>query len=453
MIVHSHKAGRYTMVRNRSYAVIGIVLIVLAVSGPALGQGGKVSELLAPFVDEQTLGVVAIDVTQLDVDATFDMAESVASKIMGAEQTDDVMAELQKARGEFKEGFGGLKEGGVTMAYVLWSLDDLQDPIYAVPLGAGGTELESWLNENVRLGDDAHVRRGDVMFIGDKGVMERRKESPAVVRPELDKAMAAAGDAAIKVLLVPNADSRRVIEGMLPLLLEQGIKIPANTIMDGFQWGAIGVDLPPKMSLKMQVKSADAASAKALMELWTVVSGFISSNPELKEIHPAMKAALDMIKPEAAGAALRLALNDRQCVRLVTDVLVPPLAKVRGEALRVRCAANLSLLGKAILYYANDHEDKLPRSLEVLVGKREVALQTLICGGKKYVHRGADIPNTSAEPMMITVHDGAGNHEGGRNVLFLDSHVEWVTEERFQELIKKDNEMRRKNGLPVKPAQ
>jgi len=441
------------MVRNRSYVVIGIILIVLAGSGPALGQGGKLSELLAPFVNEQTLGVVAIDVARLDVDATFDVAESVASKIMGAEQMEDVTAELQKARGEFKEGFGGLKEGGVTMAYVLWSLDDLQDPIYAVPLGAGGTELESWLNENVRLGDDAHVRRGGVMFIGDKQIMERRKGEAVVVRPELDKAMAAAGDAMIKVLLVPNADSRRVIEGMLPLLLEQGIKVPANTIMDGFQWGAIGVDLPPKMSLKMQVKSADAASAKALMGLWGAVSGFFGQAPELKEIQPSLSAALDMFKPEAVGAGLRLALDEGQCVRLVTDVLVPPLAKVRGEALRIKCGTNLSDLGRAILIYAHHHEDKLPPNLEVLIGKEEIALQTLVCGSENYVYRGVDLGDLSVEPGHIVVHDAAGNHKEGRNVLFLDSHVEWVTEDEFQELVEKDNAMRRRAGLQLKPAQ
>ena len=53
----------------------------------------------------------------------------------------------------------------------------------------------------------------------------------------------------------------------------------------------------------------------------------------------------------------------------------------------------------------------------------------------------------------ISVYEKSGNHEGGRNVLFLDCHAEWVQEERFKELIKKDNDYRRKKGLPVLPAQ
>jgi len=59
----------------------------------------------------------------------------------------------------------------------------------------------------------------------------------------------------------------------------------------------------------------------------------------------------------------------------------------------------------------------------------------------------------AVEPMIILVHDRAGNHEGGRYVLFVDSHVEWFTEEHFQELIAQDNAIRRKRGLPEKPVQ
>jgi prepilin-type processing-associated H-X9-DG protein len=53
---------------------------------------------------------------------------------------------------------------------------------------------------------------------------------------------------------------------------------------------------------------------------------------------------------------------------------------------------------------------------------------------------------------MITVYETAGNHGAdGRNVLFLDTHVVWMTEEQFREAIEKDNEYRREKGLPVLP--
>ena len=170
------------MVRNRSYAVVGIVLLVLAVSGPVWGQGGKLSELLSPFVSEQTFAVIAIDVAKVNVDATFDVVESVVVEVVGAEHSQEAKAELQKARGEFKQKFGELKAAGGKTGYVLWSLDDLPHPVLAVPLGAGGSDLESWLKENVRSDNDAHVRKEGVLFIGDKRIMERRQSAPAVVR-------------------------------------------------------------------------------------------------------------------------------------------------------------------------------------------------------------------------------------------------------------------------------
>ncbi|MHC4629379.1 MAG: hypothetical protein ACYTDV_20570 [Planctomycetota bacterium] len=117
----------------------------------------------------------------------------------------------------------------------------------------------------------------------------------------------------------------------------------------------------------------------------------------------------------------------------------------------------MSGLGKAILIHCNDYNDELPPDLETLKRTAEVTDKSLICPAtglkESFIYRGAGL-TTSAIPMMVTVYETAGNHgEDGRNVLFLDSHVEWVTEERFQELIKKDNEYRRQKGLPVIPAQ
>lgn len=115
----------------------------------------------------------------------------------------------------------------------------------------------------------------------------------------------------------------------------------------------------------------------------------------------------------------------------------------------------MSGLGKALLIHANDYDDELPADLETLSRTAEVTTKSMICPAtglrESYICRGG--LTTSAIPMMITVYETAGNHgEDGRNVLFLDSHVEWVTEERFQELIAKDNEYRREKGLPVVPA-
>jgi prepilin-type N-terminal cleavage/methylation domain-containing protein len=49
-------------------------------------------------------------------------------------------------------------------------------------------------------------------------------------------------------------------------------------------------------------------------------------------------------------------------IALLMGILMPALARVRQLAFRMTCGTNLSGIGKAMLIYANDYEDELPRS-------------------------------------------------------------------------------------------
>ena len=49
-------------------------------------------------------------------------------------------------------------------------------------------------------------------------------------------------------------------------------------------------------------------------------------------------------------------------IALLMGILMPALSRVRQIAFRMVCGTNLSGIGKAMLIYANDYEDELPRS-------------------------------------------------------------------------------------------
>ncbi|MEN6575890.1 MAG: type II secretion system protein [Phycisphaerales bacterium] len=49
-------------------------------------------------------------------------------------------------------------------------------------------------------------------------------------------------------------------------------------------------------------------------------------------------------------------------IALLMGILMPALARVRQLAFRMTCGTNLSGIGKAMLIYANDYEDELPKS-------------------------------------------------------------------------------------------
>src|SRR5210317_1186622 len=49
-------------------------------------------------------------------------------------------------------------------------------------------------------------------------------------------------------------------------------------------------------------------------------------------------------------------------IALLMGILMPALARVRQLAFRMTCGTNLSGIGKAMLIYANDYEDELPKA-------------------------------------------------------------------------------------------
>ncbi len=49
-------------------------------------------------------------------------------------------------------------------------------------------------------------------------------------------------------------------------------------------------------------------------------------------------------------------------IALLMGILMPALARVRSIAFRMVCGTNLSGIGKAMLIYANDYDDELPRA-------------------------------------------------------------------------------------------
>ncbi len=141
---------------------------------------------------------------------------------------------------------------------------------------------------------------------------------------------------------------------------------------------------------------------------------------------------------------------------LAVSIMMPALGRTRELARQVQCASQLSNIGKAIAMYQNDHQDKNPEKLEDLA---DIHAKNFVCpcsgdklGQNSYIYRGTDL-EAASPANMILAYDKAENHRSQeRNVLFAGFNVEKMSEEDFQQAIEKDNEFRRKMGLPEKPA-
>ena len=137
-------------------------------------------------------------------------------------------------------------------------------------------------------------------------------------------------------------------------------------------------------------------------------------------------------------------------------MLMPALARTRCVARRIACGNNMRGVAMAMVVYADEHDGMLPtpsRWCDLLVNKNKVDKKTLKCPGakrgpcsyamnKNVLEFGADSPgdvvllfetspgwNQSGGPELLTTE----NHERqGCNVVFVDSHVEFVRAEKLK---------------------
>lgn len=135
---------------------------------------------------------------------------------------------------------------------------------------------------------------------------------------------------------------------------------------------------------------------------------------------------------------------------LLMGIIMPGLASVRHFAFKTVCNANMRGLGKALLIYADDNDEKFPTPsqwCDLLVEHCEVTEKSFRCPGapegrchyamnKNIEEFGKDAPpdmvllfethpgwNQAGGPEILTT----DNHDGkGCNVLFADNHVEFI---------------------------
>jgi prepilin-type processing-associated H-X9-DG protein len=124
-------------------------------------------------------------------------------------------------------------------------------------------------------------------------------------------------------------------------------------------------------------------------------------------------------------------------VAMGMGILMPAMARVRQLSFRMTSGTNLSSIGKACLIYANDHDDKLPPDLQSLVDNAELPSKCLESkrkpsnfDGPSYIY----IPGQTTEmyPGNIVAYENPAFCEDGVNVLFLDSHVEFMKPQDFR---------------------
>ena len=269
-------------------------LVLLAVgqvqADPAAAARVKV---ISRFVDLDVFAVIQVDVAKTDI-------QKLAARVFG----DSPRAILADEKAQLRRWSDGLKAAGAKEFYLVFSIIDMPgQPFVVVPLSEGA-QVEG-VAKAIH-GEPAPIHNAIVS--GSPEVLSRLRREPAAVRPELSAALAAVGQeaAAVRILLLPSADTRRVIEEMLPRFPEELGGGPIADFTRGMLWAAAGVAGEEKPAIRIVAGSRDAESARSLVQLMEKVVRFLRRSPEVAKSAPGLAHALPEFKPVVADNRVTL---------------------------------------------------------------------------------------------------------------------------------------------------
>jgi hypothetical protein len=300
------------------------------------------AKAVAPYLDEQTIGVGHVVVTRIDVDGILEYGMLGPEEIVGAKRiTRDLVTPLTKA--------------GIQEVYVVFSLADApgQAPFLVIPIeGDGdGQGVREALSQSTLFKEFKFEKIGSAVVGGATPTLARLKNLKPDNRPELTKAFTAAGDTAIQAILVPTKENRRVVEEIMPKLPQELGGGPITIVTHGILWSAVGVDLPPKAGLRAVVQSQDAAAARKLHDLaakfFKVVGNEGPHNQKARDFLPGFDKLVEHLIPKVQNDRLIVTLEEKE----LSTIVKPIVATIRERAVRTNSMNNLKQIALAMHNY------------------------------------------------------------------------------------------------------
>ena len=334
---------------HRSALLLPLLLALAAGAGGDRFDPEARAKALAPYLDEQTLAVLRLDLTRPDAEA---VALKIAEILWDTGDPTDRAPPFRKWQADFT------KAGGKEL-YLLFDIDTLfAAPLVVAPLGpeARGKDIAALLASGPFLPRGQYQQIKGAVAGGEPQALERLRDRKPSPRPDLAKAFAAAGDTTAQLLVLPTADARRVVEEILPVLPKEIGGGPSTVLTRGVRWAAVGIQGPPRMALNVVVQSQDAAAARKLRDWLSDALQALGRTKDVQRIFPEFAKVRAAIRPKVEGDRLTLKLSEEQA-----SALLRPLAReAKLSAARERSSKNLTAIALAMHTYADTNKRMFP---------------------------------------------------------------------------------------------
>ncbi|MCF7973720.1 MAG: hypothetical protein K9N55_07885 [Phycisphaerae bacterium] len=403
-------------------------------------------------VDELAYGVIRLDTKAMDFSRSLDALLDLAGKTLKPGQVAHLKRTLDRSRKIMETDLGTFQNAGGREIYAIFSLRDMPTCFLACPVDSGvnqerlKTAIETVAQRSFHIQDLAIESHGRLVLAGKRQSLEAARAVTRSASPLWSSLLDKKPTRPLRIVVVPNEMQLRVLREMWPDTTGIPGLDQSKAMVQNCQWLTLSVQVVPDMAFEVALEMDTKDMADQAVALWKVMTPLLAMP---------LKVEADVFKQinvTSQGRQVTWSMDHGQTQTVLGKILLGPLQQTVLVSERMGCAKNLSWIGKAILIYANDYNDQLPPNLNTLIEKAEMTEKGLICPGSgqkdSYGYCGDGL-DTSCEPTIIVAYDKKGNHaEPFRNVLFLDSHVEWIEEERFQALMVKVNTVRKERGLP-----
>jgi hypothetical protein len=437
-----------------------ICLLPLLAIGSANAAATAQLDVLKPFLDPHAVAIIELNVHELDVAAASDgLIEALpeSHKLWSAP--------IEQARAALEPWHREFRQAGGQRVYIVASLAWLgYGPPVAViaPLtrDADPDRLKAAL-AMMTPHWQPRVLHGSVVSGPDNVLLKLQAGGAApTTLVQWQAAFAAAPAGVARLVLVPYAESERVIEDVLPTLPRMLGGGPGTILSRGFRWGTASLRLPPRGGLSLVIQSESADAALALHRVMEHGLSVVGELPDVRRDIPGWTEIEKLILPVVVGDRLERELDLAQVVHLA-QALQPSMDEARTKAQRVATINRLKQIGLALRVYAHEHGDRLPPHLadtlqhlgdpRILLhpGDVRVPPADLVAQSRDaqvrwidehspfvYVRPGVLLKEVGSPGSTVAVHE---RFEPGQDepvgVLFVDGSVQMMSPDRLRQLL------------------
>lgn len=437
----------------RHLASLAFLAALTLAATPARAQDNRVARLAAPFVDDDVLVLIHVDLSKLNM-AGFEkaVAEVAAAANVPEPLRKDAAGLFRGAAAPLGLDAPAFVKAGGRHVFLLVNPADvpLSPPPLVAPVEQGGNAntvmaiVRRWRNPR----DEVDVIGGAVVAGTAQQLHRIRRIKPAL-RPGLAEAIVASGgEAAAHVLLLPTKDVKRVVETISPTLPKQVGGGPVTVVTHNVDWAAAGFEIGDAPSARVVIQSPDPTAAANLLKYVNDVPKHVRG--EVNVEGPLLAQLLERLSFRQEQSRLTVSL-DKAGASAVLGALVQPLAAARERANRVRSASNMRMILQGVMLYANDHKGAWPDDLKVLI--KEADLNPVVFRNPRnpeadpaYVYLKPADPAKGPGDLIVLYEDPKTVTEGV-NVGFWDGHVDFMTTQSFNESLAKQQ-----RAAPPPPA-